>query len=141
MLMIIASLLVSGSAFAKECYNIADCLNGYYCKIQWREPPYQCVKKTAKNLNFKEADSEMFPDDEFISSGESLQSMERAAENAETNANISCSSGNIHFLAKRVSPFKEGSYPRNVCNLWHQPNCRVIYIFTSTAKFQCINGV
>jgi hypothetical protein len=87
-----------------------------------------------------EAPSEFFINDEFIASGESSHSVERARDNAELNAHTSCSSQDIHFLAKRISPFKDSSYPRNVCNPWNQPNCRVTYIFTSTAQFRCVNG-
>jgi hypothetical protein len=87
-----------------------------------------------------EVKSEMLADDEFISSGESSQSIERARENAEFNASNLCRSEDIHNLAERVSPFKDSSYPTNVCNPWHQPNCSVKYTFTSRAKFRCING-
>jgi hypothetical protein len=87
-----------------------------------------------------EVDSEMLADDEFISSGKSSQSIERAREDAILNAMASCSSQDIHYMPERISPFKDSSYPRNVCNPWHQPNCSVTYMFTSAAKFRCIDG-
>ncbi len=86
------------------------------------------------------AEIEISVDDEFISTGESTQSMDKAREYAESSANDSCSAQDIHYLAERVSPFKDSSYPRNVCNPWHQPNCRNVYVFTAAAKFRCING-
>jgi hypothetical protein len=138
-MMIIACFFASLSAFASECGSDADCPNGYYCKVSWSRDPY-CVKKSEKTLSLQQVDDEKFTDDEFVSSGESPQSVERARESAESNAMTSCSSQNIHYLAKRVSPFKDSSYPGNVCNPWHQPGCRVTYIFTSAAKFRCING-
>jgi hypothetical protein len=126
-MMFIACFFASLSAFASECGSDADCPNGYYCKVSWSRDPY-CVKKT-----------ENFADDDFVSSGESPHSVESARENAESNAMFSCYKQNIHYLAERVSPFKDRSSPRNVCNPWHQPNCGVTYIISS-AKFRCING-
>jgi len=78
--------------------------------------------------------------EEFFSSGESTQSLDRAREGAEASAHGSCFEQNVHYLAERVSPFNDSSYPRKVCNPWHQPSCRNVYVFTTTAKFRCFNG-
>lgn len=138
-MMIIACLFASLSAFASECGSDADCPNGYYCKVSWSRGPY-CAKKFEKTLSLQQVDPEMFEDDEFVSSGVSPQSVERAREDAEIKAMTLCLSQNIHYLAERVSPFKDTSYSRHICNPWHTPRCGVTYIFTSAAKYRCIDG-
>ena len=109
-LMIFLGLFVSISAFAEECFSNGDCSKGYYCKIQWREGPYQCVKKPLK-----------------VFSGQSSYSIGRAREDAELNAMKLCQLEGSHYVAELVSPFQDSSYL----------NRGVEITYISRAKFRC----
>lgn len=106
-------LFVSISAFAEDCFSNGDCSKGYYCKIQWREGPYQCVKRPSK-----------------VSSGQSSYSIGRAREDAELNAMKLCQLEGIHYRAEQVSPYQDSSFA----------NSGVEYTYISSALFRCSDG-